>query len=303
MKRLIWLTVILPVGISLLILVLMTTGLLSDPVIDVEIDESVVVIVIGILLSCMIILNILAQNWRTAIYEQNMIYARAETAAEHRRFLNRLDHELKNPLMAIRAGLVNLAGTTDPETRATIFTSVDSQIQRLSHLITDLRKVADIGVQPLEAGPVNVNELLDEIMLIAREDPNASQRSLSLVLPPSPLPPILGDNDLMLLALHNLVGNALKFTRPGDQIQISGTGVGESVIIEICDTGPGLSTTDQEHIWEELYRGSNAQGVSGSGIGLALVRAIVEHHQGEVSFQSASGQGTVVTLRFPTVTN
>ncbi len=298
MKQPLWITVILPVGLSLLILSLMAKGLLKDPVTDIEIPAGLIIVLIGALLSGMIVLNLLGQRWRGALYEQNMIRARAETAAEHRRFLNRLDHELKNPLMAIRAGLANLAGTTDPAERNRVLASVNSQIQRLSHLITDLRKVAEIGTRSLDASPVNVEELLREIFAIAQDDPEASSRQLTLNLP-HPLPLINGDADLLLLALHNLVGNALKFTRPGDQVQISSSVVGDIVLIEVCDTGPGIPEADQVHIWEELYRGRNAQGTAGSGIGLALVHAIVEHHHGQASFRSTSGQGTVVTLQFP----
>ncbi|HML20514.1 MAG TPA: HAMP domain-containing sensor histidine kinase [Aggregatilinea sp.] len=301
MKQIVWLTVILPVGISLVILALMANGLLADPEVRVEIDEGLVVVIIGALLSGMIVLNILVQEWRTYMEAQNMMRARAETAAEHRRFLNRLDHELKNPLMAIRAGLANLSGATDPADRADILASVETQAQRLGHLIGDLRKVAEIGAKPLEPSAIDVKDLLEEIYDIARDEPQAADRHLALSLPqpPAALPGIRGDRDLLLLALHNVVNNAMKFSRPGDRVQISGYTAGGVVLIEVRDTGPGIPEADLAHVWEELYRGHNAQGIAGSGIGLSLVQSIVARHQGRVTLQSTPGQGTAVTLQLP----
>jgi two-component system OmpR family sensor kinase len=71
------------------------------------------------------------------------------------------------------------------------------------------------------------------------------------------------------------------------------------VAIEVADTGPGIPQEELPRAWEELYRGQGAQGVPGSGLGLALVRAIVERHGGQVTLRSRAGQGTVVTMRLP----
>jgi signal transduction histidine kinase len=74
---------------------------------------------------------------------------------------------------------------------------------------------------------------------------------------------------------------------------------GSSVVVEVADTGPGIPADELPHVWEELYRGKGARGVQGSGLGLALVRAIVERHGGSVSLRSRVDQGTVVTARLP----
>jgi two-component system OmpR family sensor kinase len=74
---------------------------------------------------------------------------------------------------------------------------------------------------------------------------------------------------------------------------------GTFVAIEVADTGPGIPEDEEAQVWEELYRGQGARGVPGSGLGLALVRAIVERHGGGVSLRSRAGQGTVVTMRLP----
>ena len=221
-----------------------------------------------------------------------------QTQAEaHRRFLRRLDHELKNPLTAIRVGLANLADRGDGPT----LTSVRAQVDRLARLSTDLRKLADLEAQPVEREPVDLGELLTQLLELVQERPEATIRHLRLSLPraPWPLPPVAGDRDLLFLALHNLVDNALKFSRPDDTIEIRAFEDGSSVVIEVADTGPGIDEDELCHLGEELYRGSAARSVEGSGLGLALVQAIVAHHQGTVAIRSRLGQGTVVTLRFP----
>jgi two-component system OmpR family sensor kinase len=113
------------------------------------------------------------------------------------------------------------------------------------------------------------------------------------------VPDVLGDWDLLFLATYNLLDNALKFTRPGDTVEVRAFEGGAFVVIEVADTGPGILEEEVSRVWEELYRGQGARGVPGSGLGLALVRAIVERHGGRVTLRSREGQGTVVTMRLP----
>jgi two-component system OmpR family sensor kinase len=178
---------------------------------------------------------------------------------------------------------------------------VDAQVLRLSRLASDLRKLAELEIRPLESTPVDVGELLHEVVAVARERPEGSQRRLTLSVPqaPWPLPTVEGDRDLLFLAVHNLVDNALKFTTSGDMIEIRAFEDGARVVIEIADTGPGIPEEEMPHVWDELYRGQGGRGIPGSGLGLALVRAIAERHGGQVDLRSRSGQGTVFTLRLP----
>jgi len=110
---------------------------------------------------------------------------------------------------------------------------------------------------------------------------------------------ILGDWDLALLAVYNLLTNALKFSHPGDTVEVRALEDGAAVLVEVADTGPGIPEEELPHVWEELYRGQGARGIRGSGLGLALVRAIVERHGGRVTLRSRSGHGTVVAMRLP----
>jgi two-component system OmpR family sensor kinase len=103
----------------------------------------------------------------------------------------------------------------------------------------------------------------------------------------------------LFLALHNLVDNAIKYSRSGDTIEVRAFEDGAAVVIEVADTGQGIPDNELPQIWDELYRGQGARGLPGSGLGLALVRTIVERHGGVVGVRSRQGQGTVFTMRLP----
>jgi two-component system, OmpR family, sensor kinase len=225
-----------------------------------------------------------------------------ESADDRRRFLRRLDHELKNPLTAIMAGLANLSANSNPPGAQTeTLESVGTQVRRLSRLVADLRKLSELETRPLEMGAVDMNELLEQAFLLAQEHPGSAQRQLNLSIPraPWPLPTLIGDRDLLFLTVHNLLDNALKFTRSGDTVEMRAFEDGANVVVEVADTGPGIPEGEMPHVWEELYRGEGARGVAGSGLGLALVRAIVIRHGGQVTLRSRPDQGTVFTVRLP----
>jgi two-component system, OmpR family, sensor kinase len=161
--------------------------------------------------------------------------------------------------------------------------------------------LSDLESVRLERAAVNLAQLLAEAVELAEDKPQARERRLSLTVPqaPWPLPTISGDWDLLFLAVYNLLDNTLKFTRAGDTIEVRAFEDGAQVVVEVADTGPGIPESEAPHVWEELYRAESARGIPGSGLGLALVRAIVERHGGEVTLRSRAGQGTVVVLRLP----
>ena len=242
------------------------------------------------------------RGWARENTQQALEQAQAKGSEERRRFLRRLDHELKNPLTAIRAGLANLATVDGDESWSEAMTSVESQILRLSRLTSDLRKLADLESRSLEErGPADLGTLLREAFEAAQARPNAEERSLTLTLPqaPWPLPQVNGDRDLLFLAVFNLLDNALKFTKPGDAVEVRAFEDSANVIVEVADTGIGIPAQEAPLVWEELYRGQEAHGVPGSGLGLPLVRAIVERHGGMAELRSRPDHGTVITIRLP----
>ncbi|NUU26163.1 MAG: HAMP domain-containing histidine kinase [Streptomycetaceae bacterium] len=225
---------------------------------------------------------------------------RAEAAAEHHRFLRRLDHELKNPLTAMRLGLANATADGLSPAAASSLRSVEEQVSRLARITGDLRKLADIEARPLELVPVDVAALLEDAGETARELPGA-EREVTVSVPkvPWPLPHLPGDPDLLELALENLVGNAVKYSRAGCRIELRAFEEDGYVVVEVADTGQGIPTNELPYVWGELVRGSDARGTPGSGLGLALVHAVVERHGGRCDIRSVPASGTVVRLRLP----
>jgi two-component system, OmpR family, sensor kinase len=220
-----------------------------------------------------------------------------------RNFMRRLDHEIKNPLTGLRAALVNLKETKTDEERQRAVGNANRAVERLIRLLTDLRKLSELEERTIERYPVDVPELLDDVVTAARVNPAYEGREVNLLIPkiPSPFPRITGDRDLLLLAAYNLVENALKFTSAQDSIEVRALEDGRAIVIEVADTGAGIPAEDLSKIFEELYRGSNARGTEGSGLGLALVNRIASLHGGGVGVRSSQTdpRGTVFTLRLP----
>ena len=218
--------------------------------------------------------------------------ADARRDLEHRQFLARLDHELKNPLTAI------LAATAPGDDEASAL--VAAQARRMGVLVTDLRKLADLSSAPLERELVDLEEAARDAVEAARSSVGDA-RSFTLVFPtaPWPLPRVVGDADLLYSAIQNVVFNAVKYSSEGDSIEVRASQSESSVSIEVADTGIGIPEAERQSVWAELARGSNAAGRSGAGLGLPLVRLVIERHGGHVRLTSRQGVGTSVVLTLP----
>ncbi len=299
--RLKWLGALLPFFFGLGADILLSRLVREIPVLYLRADIGTLLLLLGLLSTALAaaVFGFIEWSYRQQQTMKNRLATQA--ADERRRFLRRLDHELKNPLTAIRAGLANLSEAPTQKAKEEAFSSVEAQTLRLSRLAADLRKLAELEIRPLERSPVDIGLILNEAFTLAQDTPEAGQRRLSLTLPqaPWPLPKVSGDQDLLFLALHNLLDNAMKFSRPGDTVEVRSFEDGANVVVEIADTGPGIPAEEIPHVWEELYRGQGARGIPGSGLGLALVRAIAERHNGQVSLRSRSGQGTMFTIKLP----
>ena len=226
-----------------------------------------------------------------------------ESEQGRQRFLRRLDHEIKNPLTGLRAALVNLQESGNSAERQRASENASRAVERLTRLLTDLRKLSDLEERPIERIPVDVPDLLEDVVEAARALPSYEGRNINLLITkvPFPFPSVTGDLDLLVLAVYNLVENALKFTSAHDSLEVRALEDGKAIVIEVADSGAGISSEDQSKIFEELYRGSNAQSTDGSGLGLALVNRIVALHGGVVDVRSNQRQprGTVFTVRLP----
>lgn len=278
-------------------------GLLADErlLVSLSARRSDWLLAVGALLSLLAIAAAAGATRRDRRWRCRLAGQRAASSRDRRLLLSRLDHELKNPLTAMRAATANV--TAGPGSgRESAVSSIEEQVLRLSRLTADLRKIADVESNRLDRRPVDVTALLEESVDIARDLPGAADRQLSLDLPraPWPLPEVPGDADLLGLALGNLLDNAVKYTPPGGRVEVRARESGGSVLVEVADTGRGIEADELSQVWEELYRSPTARSVPGSGLGLPLVRAVVERHGGRVEAESRVGSGTVVRVTLPT---
>jgi len=257
-----------------------------------QVDPAILVLVVCLLIA----LTLLAVNFylrKQELQTENAVNAQAESLEqEHRRFIRRLDHEMKNPLTAIKIQLDNLQESTTGN--LPVIADVRAQADRLVLLTRGLRSLADLETRPLEMEPVDVDELLQEVVdfLEATERINLDIQRL-----PWAIPPIEGDRELLLMAFRNLVDNALKYST--DTIEIRARHTSGHLIVEVIDTGRGILEVELALITEELYRGSNVHEIEGSGLGLSIVERIILRHGGRLELRSRSGQGTIVSVQLP----
>ncbi|MBX3013559.1 MAG: HAMP domain-containing histidine kinase [Caldilineaceae bacterium] len=289
----------LPVTLGLLGLFLLARVLLADAFILVPEDADVIILVALLAIALIAAIHTIVRISMNHLRGRSIRHARQETLAEHSRFLRRLDHELKNPLTALRTGLRTLVLTNLHEQQQQIVDAMETETLRLSRLVTDLRKLAELETEPLNLQPVNLATFAMTIIQMERERFEAGQRTLQSYLYGGQ-PAWLIDEDLLALAIHNLLDNAFKYSQPGDRIELR-VNVQQELIIQVVDTGMGIEQSALAHVGEELYRAPQLEKIPGSGIGVALVRAIVERHQGAVTIESELGKGTIVTLHLPYV--
>jgi len=224
----------------------------------------------------------------------------AATAAKQR-LLRNLDHELRTPLTTIGLSVENLKQATHfTAEQGTSLDSIAQQVRRLQTLIKGLQHLTEQEESMLEKTSVDLSEVLQEAVEIAKSAPAYCGRSIALDVRqfPWPLPSVWGDHDCLVVVFRNLLDNALKFSKD-DRVQVRAWQEGRTAVVEIADTGSGILPEDLPYIFEELYRGKNARHTPGSGLGLASAQRLVALHGGTISVDSRLDQGTVMTIRLP----
>jgi len=295
-----WLIVLGALLFSVFLSLIFHFSPLPNPYVYVRAQLSVLILMAGVL--CALILGIgLVIRGRFEAFRRQLRQFRQQVAEDRYRFIRRLDHEMKNPLTAILAGLANMATADSRQVRASALESVETQVQRLRQLVSDLRKLSELETRKIDYTPVDLSALFYNLHTLFQERPEASERYLNLSLPnaPWPLPQIYGDSDLLFLAFYNLLDNAMKFTRSGDTIEVRCYEHNGAVVVEIADTGPGIREDEMPQIWSELFRGEMARSVPGSGLGLALVKSILTRHAAQIELRSWVGRGTSVMVQLP----
>jgi two-component system OmpR family sensor kinase len=219
-----------------------------------------------------------------------------------RRFVADASHELRTPLTAIRgfAELHRQGAVTGEEKTRELVGRIENESKRMSALVEDLLTLARLDqARPIAHEAVDVQKLIDEVVQAVKAGtPNAN----ITVEIPSEETFIIGDSLKVYQAILNLAVNATIHTPEATPITISLLQREEDVQIKVRDLGPGLTPEQQTRVFERFYRVDQSRtrnGAEGSGLGLSIVRAIMEAHQGTVDIESELGRGTTFTLTFP----
>jgi signal transduction histidine kinase len=212
-------------------------------------------------------------------------------------------HDLRTPLQVIRLSATLLLGAASPAEKV--------HLDRLVRATDSIRGLVDTLVptyiaknsssvvrQTLIASGKLLQDALDAMGMVAE------RAGIDLVVDPVAEGFILVDYPQLLRVLGNLIGNCVKYCPPGSSVRLSAREIGASIFISVSDDGPGMSITDRLHAFERGWQGKD--GIArqdGSGLGLTIVRGLVEQNQGSVTLASQLGHGTQVIVRLPAATN
>ncbi len=221
-----------------------------------------------------------------------------------RQFISDASHEIRTPLTSIGGFAAAIAdGTADtPEERTRSASLIVREVERLTRLVNELLNLSRIesGAIKLQLEAVDLLELIEAA--VESFGGQAEERRVRLKVElPADLPHVRADPDRIYQVIVNLLSNALRFNRRGEEIAISAETGNGFIKVGIKDNGPGIPADQLPRIWERFHRAdsSRARQDGGTGLGLAIVRSLVEAHGGKVSAESEVGKGSTFSFTLP----
>ncbi|WP_346115153.1 HAMP domain-containing sensor histidine kinase, partial [Nonomuraea maheshkhaliensis] len=207
-------------------------------------------------------------------------------------------HELRTPLTALQAGLEEVgAGLAEPDPAR--LAVLHDQALRLGRIVGDLAELsaAESAALSLRPREVNLAELAGQVLHAA--EPRLRAAGLDVHADLSEAVVVRADPDRLHQAIGNLLDNAARYCAPHDTVALTVRADGGQAVVEVADTGPGIPVEDLPHVFDRLWRGRSSALVSGSGIGLAVVRELITAHHGTVTARSEPGGGATFTVHLP----
>jgi signal transduction histidine kinase len=216
-----------------------------------------------------------------------------------------LAHDIKTPLNVILGHAELLAepsvGYSTPKEKVSSLGCIRNNVDRIAKMITDFLDVSKLETLKLDEAKdlVQMNVIAEDVVLQQMVTAREKEQVLALKLDAN-LEPILGDFDQLQRALWNLVSNAIKFTPAGGRITVTSEMIKKNIAIKVKDSGIGIPKDEISGLFSEFHRLGGSLNTEGTGLGLFIVKTIVESHGGSVAVESESGVGTTFTILLPT---
>jgi len=233
---------------------------------------------------------------RTALEQLGADLEAAE--GQRDRLVDDVTHELRTPLAVLRGHVEGIRDQVIQPDRATIDRLL-AELHRLERLVEDLRASAELTVQDLMRGPIDLDRLVRDA--VERHMLAATAAGIRLEHEATNAAPVMGDAGRLDQVLDNLVANALAHAPRGSSIALSIGRDASLARVEVRDDGPGLAPADQALVFERLYRADESRDRTkgGAGIGLAVARRIIDAHGGQIGVNSTPGQGSTFWFTLP----
>ena len=228
----------------------------------------------------------------------------AEASRLKSEFVGIASHQLRTPLTNIKFSIEYLTsgriGKLDfhQEEQFKIISQSNERMLKLVSNLLDLSRI-EAGQLVVERNPVSLAEITQSVL--DEMESTIEEKNISVTTEMASLPPVVGDQPRLRMIIQNLIDNSVKYNHPGGQVKITSKVGKNSVVWQITDTGTGIPKGDRKRVFQKFYRGqqNSKEHSYGTGLGLYIVKAIIEQLGGQISFNSGENEGTTFWFTLP----